>query len=130
MTPAIPGVLHHPRARMGILPSVHSWGNAFLTLYFDYYHEVRPNLSLNCNSPTPRDVEQPYRGRVVSVPQVGGLHHRYRRAAWPWNKRPSEAQLLAVRQGRGLHFVFASKKLQLSKLHKPIRKLYQRMVGS
>ena len=52
-----------------------------LTLYFDYYHEVRPHLSLNRNSPTPRDVEPPCQGKVVSVPQVGSLHHRYSRVA-------------------------------------------------
>ncbi len=52
-----------------------------LTLYFDYYHEVRPHLSLNRNSPMPREVEEPCQGKVVSIPQVGGLHHRYRRAA-------------------------------------------------
>jgi transposase InsO family protein len=52
-----------------------------LTLYFAYYHDVRPHLSLNRNSPTPREVEPPCQGTVVSTPQVGGLHHRYSRAA-------------------------------------------------
>jgi len=52
-----------------------------LTLYFAYYHDVRPHLSLSRNSPTPREVEPPCRGKVVSTPQVGGLHHRYSRAA-------------------------------------------------
>ncbi len=52
-----------------------------LTLYFAYYHDVRPHLSLNRNSPTPREVEPPCQGKVVSTPQVGGLHHRYYRAA-------------------------------------------------
>ena len=52
-----------------------------LTLYFAYYHNVRPHLSLNRNSPTPREVEPPCQGKVVSIPQVGGLHHRYSRAA-------------------------------------------------
>ena len=52
-----------------------------LTLYFAYYHDVRPHLSLNRNSPTPREVELPRLGKVVSTPQVGGLHHRYSRAA-------------------------------------------------
>ena len=44
-------------------------------------HEVRPHLSLNRNSPTPRKVEPPCLGKVVSIPQVGGLHRRYSRAA-------------------------------------------------
>jgi hypothetical protein len=52
-----------------------------LTLYFDYYHDVRPHLSLNRNSPMPREVELSCQGRVVSTPQVGGLHRRYSRAA-------------------------------------------------
>jgi hypothetical protein len=49
--------------------------------YFDYYHNSRPHLSLNRNSPTPREVEPPSQGKVISTGQVGGLHHRYSRAA-------------------------------------------------
>jgi putative transposase len=49
--------------------------------YFDYYHEVRPHQSLQRNSPIPRRVELPSKGKVISIPQVGGLHHRYLRAA-------------------------------------------------
>ncbi len=49
--------------------------------YFDYYHHSRPHLSLDRNSPTPREVEPPSHGEVVSIRQVGGLHHRYTRAA-------------------------------------------------
>ena len=52
-----------------------------LRLYFTYYHESRTHLSLDRNSPIPRDVEPPERGKVIAIPQVGGLHHRYRRAA-------------------------------------------------
>jgi len=52
-----------------------------LTDYFSYYHEVRPHLSLDRNSPTPREVESPSLGEVISIPQVGGLHHRYTRRA-------------------------------------------------
>ena len=52
-----------------------------LTDYFAYYHGSRPHLSLNRNSPTPRDVEPPLMGPVIAIAQVGGLHHRYARAA-------------------------------------------------
>ena len=52
-----------------------------LTAYFDYYHNCRTQLSLNRNSPVPREVEPPSRGNVISIPQVGGLHHQYTRAA-------------------------------------------------
>ena len=64
---------------MIVLGEVHL--KRMLTLYFDYYHNSRPHLSLNRNSPTPREVELPCQGEVVSIPQVGGLHHLYRRAA-------------------------------------------------
>ncbi|MCO6436669.1 MAG: integrase core domain-containing protein [Phycisphaerae bacterium] len=49
--------------------------------YFQYYHEARTHLSLGRNAPISREVEPPSKGRLVAVPQVGGLHHRYRRAA-------------------------------------------------
>ena len=46
-----------------------------LTEYFDYYHNSRPHLSLDRNSPIPRCLEPPSEGEVVAIPQVGGLHH-------------------------------------------------------
>jgi putative transposase len=50
--------------------------------YFAYYHDSRPHQSLNGNAPRPREIEPPSQGRiVVAEPRVGGLHHRYRRAA-------------------------------------------------
>jgi len=49
--------------------------------YFRYYHEVRPHQSLGRNSTVPREAELPSQGKVISIPQVGGLHHRYLRAA-------------------------------------------------
>lgn len=52
-----------------------------LSLYFSYYHGTRPHLSLQKDSPEPRAVQPPELGRVVAVPQVGGLHHRYERRA-------------------------------------------------
>jgi len=52
-----------------------------LTSYFEYYHHARTHLSLDRNSPVPREVEPPDFGDVIGVPLVGGLHHRYTRAA-------------------------------------------------
>ena len=49
--------------------------------YFGYYNEVRPHQSLEKNAPLPREIELPTKGEVISIPQVGGLHHRYLRAA-------------------------------------------------
>jgi len=52
-----------------------------LSSYFEYYHEARTHLSLNRNSPIARKVDPPENGKVIVIPQVGGLHHRYSRAA-------------------------------------------------
>jgi transposase InsO family protein len=52
-----------------------------LGLYFDYYHRSRTHLSLRKDSPEPRSVQPPEMGRIVAVPQVSGLHHRYERRA-------------------------------------------------
>ncbi len=52
-----------------------------LRSYQLYYNESRCHLSLERNSPIPREVELPSKGRVFAIPQVGGLHHRYARAA-------------------------------------------------
>ncbi len=52
-----------------------------LDSYFAYYHESRTHLSLERNAPVPRQVEPPQQGKVIAIPQVGGLHHRYTRAA-------------------------------------------------
>jgi transposase InsO family protein len=49
--------------------------------YFAYYHESRPHQSLEDNAPRPRKIEPPSQGRIVAEPEVGGLHHRYGRAA-------------------------------------------------
>ena len=52
-----------------------------LGAYFAYYHGARTHLSLDRNAPIPRPVEPPQQGKIVAIPQVGGLHHRYARAA-------------------------------------------------
>jgi transposase InsO family protein len=50
--------------------------------YLDgYYHPARTHLSLGKDAPIPRPVQPPEMGRVVSIPVLGGLHHRYQRRA-------------------------------------------------
>jgi len=49
--------------------------------YLDYYHGARTHLSLGKDAPTPRTVQPPEMGKVVSFPVLGGLHHRYERRA-------------------------------------------------
>ena len=54
-----------------------------LESYKKYYNRSRTHLSLQLDCPDTRPVEPPSAGRVVAIPEVGGLHHRYtrRRAA-------------------------------------------------
>jgi transposase InsO family protein len=53
-----------------------------LTRYFAYYHRARTHLALDKDAPHRRPIERPELGRVIQIPEVGGLHHRYvRRAA-------------------------------------------------
>jgi putative transposase len=46
-----------------------------LKAYFAYYHRSRTHLGLNKDAPEPRPVQSPGEGKIVAVPQVGGLHH-------------------------------------------------------
>jgi hypothetical protein len=52
-----------------------------LKWFLEYYPGTRTHLSLEKDPPESRSVEPPESGRVVAVPQVGGLHHRYERRA-------------------------------------------------
>jgi putative transposase len=52
-----------------------------LHLYCAYCEHSRTHLSLNKDAPIPRPIAAPAEGRVVMIPQVGGLHHRYDRQA-------------------------------------------------
>src|SRR6266852_8127382 len=48
--------------------------------YVVYYHEDRTHLGLNKETPGGR-VRSASSGRVTAIPRLGGLHHRYDRAA-------------------------------------------------
>jgi transposase InsO family protein len=52
-----------------------------LTRYVTYYERSRTHLSLSKDAPIPRAVAMPSDGRVVAIPQDGGLHHRCERQA-------------------------------------------------
>jgi putative transposase len=49
--------------------------------YFAYDQRSRTHLALGKDAPEPRAVEPLEQGRVVAIPQVGRLHHRYQRFA-------------------------------------------------
>jgi putative transposase len=50
-----------------------------LSSYFRYYHESRTHLSLGKQCPFPREPLKV--GKIVAIPQLSGLHHRYERIA-------------------------------------------------
>ena len=52
-----------------------------LAAYFAFYNRYRTHLPLEMDSPATRPVRTPDQGGVLSVPLVGGLHHRYERCA-------------------------------------------------
>jgi transposase InsO family protein len=52
-----------------------------LRSFIDYYHYSRTHLGLEKDTPEPRPIQPPNTGRIVAIPQVGGLHHRYERRA-------------------------------------------------
>ena len=50
-----------------------------LSSYFRYYHESRTHLGLGKQCPFPRQTSSV--GKIIAIPQLGGLHHRYERVA-------------------------------------------------
>jgi len=52
-----------------------------ISLFLKYYHQSRTHLSLKKDAPEPRPVQKADAGRIVAIPQVGGLHHLYERRA-------------------------------------------------
>ena len=52
-----------------------------LKSYIEYYEGTRTHLSLNKDAPITRPIQPVDTGRIVQIPQVGGLHHRYERIA-------------------------------------------------
>jgi hypothetical protein len=52
-----------------------------LTRYVAYYHRWRTRLALAMDAPDRRPVQSPERDAVVTIPEVGRLHHHYERRA-------------------------------------------------
>src|ERR1700686_3833541 len=52
-----------------------------LSSYVDYYQRTRTHLSLDKDCPEPHPIMPRQIGKVIAIPQVGGLHHRYERLA-------------------------------------------------
>lgn len=52
-----------------------------LKAYFEYYERSRTHLALEKDAPESRAVQPPAMGKVIQLPQVGGLHHLYERRA-------------------------------------------------
>jgi len=53
----------------------------YVKSFMAYYHESKTHLSLAKDAPQSRPVQGPEVGRIVAIPQVGGLHYRYERRA-------------------------------------------------
>jgi putative transposase len=47
----------------------------------DWYNQDRVHLTLGKDAPDHRPKEPPGLGKVVALPRLGGLHHRYSRPA-------------------------------------------------
>jgi hypothetical protein len=62
-------------------PTSVTWAECCLSSYVNYYRRSRTHLALRKDPPDSRPVETPDRGRVITLPQVGGLHQRYQRLA-------------------------------------------------
>jgi putative transposase len=54
---------------------------SILKSYVEYYERSRTHLSLGKDAPISRPIQPVGTGRIVEIPQVGGLHHRYERVA-------------------------------------------------
>ncbi len=57
------------------------WQNGYAERFVGTLREDRPHMSLDRDAPVARAVQPPSGGKVVSLPRVGGFHHRYSRAA-------------------------------------------------
>jgi putative transposase len=71
--------------------------------YISYYHEDRTHLGFAKETPARRKAEEnpALDWGVVSIPRLGGLHHRYRLTAWPLRLRTTEPAKIDRRERAG-----------------------------
>tara|TARA_B100002003_G_C13613677_1_gene315315 strand:- start:202 stop:498 length:297 start_codon:yes stop_codon:yes gene_type:complete len=51
--------------------------STILRSYVSYYNHHRTHLTLGKDTPLPQPANRKTKGRVLSIPEVGGLHHSY-----------------------------------------------------
>jgi hypothetical protein len=71
-----------------------------LTGYFRYYHRARTHLALDKDAPDLRPIAPPATGKILQIPEVGGLHHRYIRLAAQFSRSASSVYRSGSRFGR------------------------------
>jgi putative transposase len=49
--------------------------------FMDYSHRSRTHLGLQKDTPEARSIQRAEAGRIMAIPEVGGLHHHYERRA-------------------------------------------------
>ena len=52
-----------------------------LKAYIEYFNQSRPHQGIGQALPDPKQISSLSKGKIVSFPVMGGLHHRYERAA-------------------------------------------------
>ena len=65
--------------RLIVIDERHLWRT--LASYFNDYHRSRIHLSLGKDNPVLRPVESAKTGKIIALPQLGRLHHRYEQLA-------------------------------------------------
>jgi putative transposase len=79
-----------------------------LSAYVSYYHQDRTHLGLGKDTPIRRPRSLAF-GRVMSNERLGGLHHRYDRAAWlgPVSNPSLKPSVFSARKGLSPIGIFA-----------------------
>jgi hypothetical protein len=76
-----PDVYGRPPKRSCRYPPSDSADERLLGEFRDWYNQDRVHLALCKDAPDHRAMEPPELGKVVVLPRLGGLHHRYSRRA-------------------------------------------------